>query len=54
MNAQVYDIYESIQEQISQVQKFKSHLPSAENRIKHEGMIRGLELALQVILESEQ
>jgi hypothetical protein len=52
MNERTYEIYESIQEQIS----FFSKMPvsNSEAKIGKQGIIRGLEIALEQIIKSDK
>jgi len=52
MNEQIYEIYEAIQEKVS----FFSKMPvqNQEAKIGKEGIIRGLEIALEQIIKSDK
>jgi hypothetical protein len=49
LNDKIYEIYEAIQEQISFFKKMP--VASADAKIGREGIIRGLEIALEKIIE---
>jgi len=52
MNEQIYEIYEAIQKQISSF----AHMPvsNQEAKIGREGILRGLEIALEEIIKSDK
>jgi len=52
MNEQIYEIYEAIQQQVSSFSKMP--VSSTEAKIGKEGIIRGLEIALEQIIKSDK
>ena len=52
MNEQIYEIYESIQKQVSSFSKMP--VTSQEAKIGREGILRGLEIALEEIIKLDK